>query len=102
MKTGNALLLAAAILLAAAPFARHGWSAREFSGTDDQAEAAIRQVRPDYEPWFRSLFEPGEGAEQRLFALQALGGAGALGYCLFRLRARNRAKDANASETRGH
>ena len=87
-------------MLLAVPFALYGSGANEFAGTDDQAEATIREVRPDYQPWFRSLFEPGESCERWLFNLQAAGGLTVLAYCLFKLRQRNRAGNPHASETR--
>ncbi len=99
MKMKNTLLLLAALLLLAVPFALHGSRASEFAGTDDQAEATIREVRPDYQPWFRSLFEPDETIEPWLFKLQAAGGLTVLGYCLFKLRQRNRAGNPHAPET---
>ena len=98
----NFLLLLAALLLIAAPFALYGNRANDFAGTDDQAEAAISEGRPDYQSWFRSFFEPGETGEGRLFKLQAAGGLTALGYCLFKLRQRNRAANSHAPETPRH
>lgn len=100
MKMKNTLLLLAALTLLAAPLVLYGGGASEFAGTDDQAEAKIREVRPDYQPWFRSLFEPDETSERLLFNLQAVGGLTVLGYCLFKLRQRNRAGNPHASETR--
>lgn len=100
MKAKNTLLLLIALALLAAPFGLYGSRASEFAGTDDQAEAAIREVRPDYQPWFQSLFEPDETSERWLFKLQALSGLTLLGYCLFKLRQRNRAGNLHASETR--
>ncbi|MDX2044615.1 MAG: energy-coupling factor ABC transporter substrate-binding protein [Acidobacteriota bacterium] len=96
----NTLLLLAALTLLVAPFALYGSGASEFAGTDDQAEATIREVRPEYQPWFRSLFEPDETGERRLFNLQAVCGLTVLGYCLFKLRQRNRNGNPHASETR--
>lgn len=55
----------------------------EFTGADDQAEEVIAQLQPDYEPWFKSLWEPPSGeVETLLFALQAALGAGFIGYFL--------------------
>jgi len=99
MKMKNTLLLLAALTLLAVPFVLHGSRASEFAGTDDQAEATIREVRPEYQPWFRSPFEPDETSERLLFNLQAVSGLTVLGYCLFKLRQRNRAGNPHASET---
>ncbi|NJO83956.1 MAG: energy-coupling factor ABC transporter substrate-binding protein [Blastochloris sp.] len=53
----------------------------EFGGADGQAEEAILEIAPDYEPWFAPLIEPPGGeTESLLFALQAALGAGLIGY----------------------
>lgn len=65
----------------------------EFGGADGQAEEAITEIKPDYKPWFESLYEPASGEiESLLFALQAALGAGVLGFGFGRLSAKN--KDA--------
>jgi cobalt/nickel transport protein len=77
----NLLLLAAAALLAIIPLFM-GFEGEEiFAGADGQAEAAIQDMRPDYEPWFAPFWEPPSGEiESLLFALQAAFGAGLLGF----------------------
>jgi len=53
----------------------------EFGGSDGQAEEAITEINPDYEPWFSPLIEPASGEiESLLFSLQAAIGAGFIGY----------------------
>ncbi len=53
----------------------------EFEGADATAVEAIRELAPDYEPWFTPLMEPPGGeTESLLFALQASLGAGLIGY----------------------
>ena len=53
----------------------------EFGGADGEAEAAITEINPDYQPWFSSLYEPASGEiESLLFASQAALGAGIVGY----------------------
>ncbi len=53
----------------------------EFGGADGEAEGAILEVAPNYEPWFESLWSPPGGeTESLLFALQASLGAGVIGY----------------------
>ncbi|MBB1023167.1 MULTISPECIES: energy-coupling factor ABC transporter substrate-binding protein [unclassified Dietzia] len=63
----------------------------EFEGADGQAEGAISEVSPDYEPWFEPLLPelPGE-VESGVFALQAGIGGGIVGYGLGVLRTRSR------------
>jgi cobalt/nickel transport protein len=53
----------------------------EFGGADGEAEGAILEVAPNYEPWFESIWSPPGGeTESLLFALQAALGAGVIGY----------------------
>ncbi|MBE3572735.1 MAG: energy-coupling factor ABC transporter substrate-binding protein [Moorella humiferrea] len=77
----NLFLLLIVILLAAAPLFMH--RSGEFAGADDQAEKAISQIRPDYEPWFKPVWEPPSGeVETFLFAAQAAIGSGIVCYYL--------------------
>lgn len=53
----------------------------EYGGADGAAEEMIAQIRPDYQPWIRSVWEPPSGEiESLIFALQAAVGAGFIGY----------------------
>ncbi|MFM6138775.1 MAG: energy-coupling factor ABC transporter substrate-binding protein [Cuspidothrix sp.] len=55
----------------------------EFSGADGEAEKAITEIQPGYEPWFKSFFEPASGEiESLLFASQAALGAGVVGFAI--------------------
>ncbi|MCP9960061.1 MULTISPECIES: energy-coupling factor ABC transporter substrate-binding protein [Streptomyces] len=79
----NTLLLLVVAALAALPLALGLGEGREepFAGADAQAETAITEIAPDYEPWFAPLYEPPSGeVESALFALQAALGAGVLAY----------------------
>ncbi|MFD6280647.1 energy-coupling factor ABC transporter substrate-binding protein [Streptomyces sp. NPDC060209] len=79
----NALLLLVVAALAVLPLALGlGDGEKEpFTGADAQAETAITEIDPDYEPWFSPLYEPPSGEiESALFALQAALGAGVLAY----------------------
>lgn len=74
----NWLLLLAVVVLVAFPVVFVGG---EFAGSDGQAEDAITESHPGYEPWFSPLYEPPSGEiESGLFALQAAIGAGVLGF----------------------
>jgi len=80
----NWLLVIAALALAIVPlvFARG-----EFGGADGQAEGAIAELKPGYEPWVKPLFEPPSGeVESLLFTSQAALGAGVIGYVIGRYR----------------
>ncbi len=79
----NALLLLVVAALAVLPLALGLGDHKEepFTGADAEAETAITELEPDYEPWFSPLYEPPSGEiESALFALQAALGAGVLAY----------------------
>jgi len=98
----NALLLVAAAALAALPLFVTLEESPEFPGADDQAGETIRHLRPDYEPWFRPLWVPPSAEIQDLlFALQAAGGAGVLGYYLGLRRGQRRARTAGSGHDAG-
>ena len=101
----NVVLLLAAAAVAALPMIFTLSDGPEFAGADDQAKAMIQQIRPDYEPWFSSVWEPPSGEVQSLlFALQAALGAGFLGYYfgLRRARAEVRRGEGSAPASRSH
>jgi cobalt/nickel transport protein len=79
----NTLLLLVVVALAVLPLALGLGDHKEepFTGADAEAETAITEIEPDYEPWFSPLYEPPSGEiESALFALQAALGAGVLTY----------------------
>ncbi|QES04478.1 energy-coupling factor ABC transporter substrate-binding protein [Streptomyces venezuelae] len=79
----NTLLLLVVAALAVLPLALGLGDHKEepFTGADAEAETAITELQPDYEPWFSPLYEPPSGEiESALFALQAALGAGVLAY----------------------
>jgi cobalt/nickel transport protein len=97
----NLLLLLAVVILAVGPLLLHGRDGAEFTGSDDQAEAMITQIKPDYQPWAAPIWEPPSGEiESLLFALQAAIGAGLLGYYFGRRRAQSEAKGGLAPNAR--
>jgi cobalt/nickel transport protein len=52
-----------------------------FKSSDSQAAGVIKELAPDYKPWFPSIIKPPSGEiESLLFALQAAIGAGFIGY----------------------
>ena len=80
----NLILIVLVVLLAALPL----WLLpnAEFGGADGQAEEAITELNPGYEPWFQPILEPASGeVESLLFALQAAIGAGVVGFVLGRI-----------------
>ncbi|WP_175410329.1 energy-coupling factor ABC transporter substrate-binding protein [Streptomyces sp. TRM64462] len=99
----NVLLLAVVVALAVLPLALGLGEGKEepFTGADAQAETAITENAPDYEPWFSPLYEPPSGeVESALFSLQAAIGAGVLAY-YFGLRRGRRQGAENARAATG-
>ncbi|QGV82159.1 energy-coupling factor ABC transporter substrate-binding protein [Streptomyces ficellus] len=99
----NTLLLLVVVALAVLPLALGMGDHKEepFAGADAQAETAITELEPDYEPWFSPLYEPPSGeVESALFALQAAIGAGVLAY-YFGLRRGRRQGETRAREQAG-
>lgn len=88
-----ALCLLAAFVVAGISLAS-AWG-QEFGGTDAAVTESIEE--DGYEPWFQPVFSPGSSElESGLFALQAAGGAGVLGFVLGTLRERRRKQSSEA------
>jgi cobalt/nickel transport protein len=86
-------ILIVVMAVAASPFVINRFGRMTgFVGTDDQAQTMIGRIRPDYNPWFTSIFDPGEN-EEWLFALQAAIGVGVFSYCLIKLHALRKNSD---------
>ncbi len=63
----------------------------EFEGADGEAEEAVLEMNPGYEPWAAPLWEPPSGEiESLLFSVQVAMGAGAMGYVLGIMRERKK------------
>ncbi|MFB7513510.1 energy-coupling factor ABC transporter substrate-binding protein [Streptomyces sp. NPDC056144] len=94
----NLLLLFVVVALAVLPLALGLGDHKEepFTGADAEAETAITELQPEYEPWFSPLYEPPSGEiESALFSLQAALGAGVLAY-YFGVRRGRRQGEARA------
>ena len=80
-KLNNWLLVFTVVILAMTPLVI--LKGAEFGGSDDKAEGVIKEINPEYKPWFNSLFElPSSEVESLLFATQAGLGAGFVGYVI--------------------
>ncbi|QIZ69409.1 energy-coupling factor ABC transporter substrate-binding protein [Oxynema aestuarii] len=89
-KQGNWLIVFAVIALAVLPLI---FVKGEYGGADGEAEEAIGEIQPDYEPWFEAVFEPPSGEiESLLFVSQAAIGAGVIGYAIGFYRGRTERK----------
>lgn len=75
----NTLLILLALLIAVIPlaFAQNA----EWGGADKLSVEAIQELQSDYEPWFESVFSPGEN-ERYFFGFQALLGAAIVTACI--------------------
>lgn len=92
-RTGVLAILAALLAFAPLLFGVGGG----FTGTDDQAVAAVKAVAPTYTPWFKSVWQPASPeVESFLFALQAALGAGVVGYIFGFLHGRARRERAGS------
>lgn len=88
----NLFLLLFVVLLAVTPLLLVRGT--DFGGSDDKAEAAIREIQPAYKPWFTSIIElPGGEIETLLFSVQAAAGAGVIGYVIGFYRGRSFRRD---------
>lgn len=94
----NWMLVIAVVALAVIPllFVRG-----EYGGSDGEAEKAITEIQPGYQPWFNHFFEPASAEiESLLFATQAALGAGVIGYAigLYKGRSQQQQSDDESSE----
>ncbi len=88
------LLLLVLVLLAIFAFISVA-AGEEWAGADEQAEEAIKEINPNYEPWFSPVWEPPSGEiESFLFSLQAAVGALLIGYFLGYYRGTKHARNA--------
>lgn len=85
MKRVNLILLVVVVILAAQPLLLPIPNSLEepFPGADDRGKDTIVASNPDYQPWFKPVWEPPSGEIANLFfALQGALGAGLVGYYL--------------------
>ncbi len=79
-KKGNWFLVIGVIILAIFPMI---FVPGEYGGADGEAQEAIGEINPSYEPWFDSIIElPSGEIESLLFVSQAAIGAGIIGYVI--------------------
>jgi len=93
----NWLLAGTVVVLAVIPLV---FVRGEYGGADDQAEKAISEIQPGYEPWFNHFFEPASGEiESLLFASQAAIGAGVIGYVIGLYKGRSQSQQQSDNKT---
>lgn len=87
---GNWWLVLSVIALAILPpFLIDG----KYTGADGEAEKIIREIEPNYQPWFEAIFEPASSEiENLLFVSQGALGAGVIGYGIGLYKGRTQAK----------
>lgn len=89
----NWLLVIAVIMLAVIPLV---FVRGEYGGSDGEAQKAITEIQPDYQPWFNHLFEPASGEiASLLFATQAALGAGVIGYAIGLYKGRSQSQKSD-------
>ena len=77
----NTWLLGGAVILSLAPVLIY--QGKEFKAIDSINVAVIKEVKPDYKPWFKPVIKPsGSEIETFLFATQAAIGSGVVCYIL--------------------
>jgi len=92
MKKQNIILLVLFALLIIIPLIVN--KSGEFSGTDNNAEVAIQEISPTYEPWFTPLWAPPSSeVESLLFTLLAVVGASTLSFYVGYVKGKNHDKD---------
>ncbi|ACK72202.1 cobalt transport protein [Gloeothece citriformis PCC 7424] len=90
-KPRNGLLILGVIALTILPLL---FVQGEFSGADGEAEAAIGEIQPTYQPWFKPVLElPSGEIESLLFVVQGSIGAGIIGYVIGLYKGRQEASD---------
>ena len=66
-----------------------------YSGSDDQASAAVAAAQPGFHPWFQPIWKPPSAEiESLLFAVQAAIGASVIGYVLGRIHGAAKEREA--------
>ncbi len=71
----------------------------EFGGADGEAQEAITEIEPQYQPWFNPVFEPPSGEiESLLFVSQAALGAGLMGYVIGLYKGRTQTKPSDSDK----
>lgn len=94
----NLAMLAGVVALAILPLYLHSGGPAEFGGADGEAQNAITEISPDYQPWAIPLWTPpSKEIESLLFALQAAIGAGLVGFYFGRRTAPNKSSDSSKS-----
>ena len=99
-KKSNWLLVLGVLILAIFPLI---FVQGEYGGADGEAEEAITEINPSYEPWFNSVIElPSGEIESLLFVSQAAIGAGIIGYVIGLYKGRNENPNVNNSEDKNN
>lgn len=87
----NGLIILTVIALAILPLI---FIKGEYGGADGEAEKMIREIQPNYQPWFNSILElPSGEVESLLFVSQAAIGGGVLGYVIGLYKGRQQEKN---------
>ena len=90
----NLILVIVAVIIVIVPLVIYSNGSAEFAGADGQAEEAISEIDPNYEPWFDGGIElPSGEVESLLFCVQAAVGSGIICFILGRMTAKPKNRD---------
>lgn len=92
MRPGTIAMLALGGLLVLALLALSSGGSSSREGTDTQAQQVAEEIDPGFRPWFASLYVPSPATERALFVVQALAGAGVIGFYVVSRQRRKRAE----------
>jgi len=91
----NLILIMIAAVIIIIPLILYSGGGAEFAGADGQAEEAIGEIDPNYEPWFSGIELPSGEVESFLFCVQAAAGSGIICFILGRMTAKPKADEAD-------
>lgn len=91
VKNGNIWMILAVVILSVTPLI---FIRGNYEGADSEAENAIGEIQPNYQPWFEPIIElPSGEVESLLFVSQAAIGAGIVGYVIGLYKGRKQGKN---------
>ena len=71
----------------------------EYGGSDGEAQEAIAEIQPNYQPWFKPVLElPSQEVESLLFVSQGAIAAGTLGYIIGLYKGRTEKANQKANQ----
>lgn len=95
----NLILIIIAVVIVVIPLVIYAGGGAEFAGADGQAEEAVSEIDPNYQPWFEGGIElPSGEVESLLFCVQAAIGSGIICFILGRMTAKPKEKESGGRD----